>query len=262
MSQPDTWLALADPESKVHGANMGPSWVLSALDGPHVGPMNLAIRGPISWALRRLASKACKVDKPWNMDFRFPRSLWSLTGVSTACQDDGANFRTTRPYLYPISLLLDCKTSYHLVNRGPGALDNKKYPPAVILNSNLAKCRSSMISVSIVQSFWNHSESMTMISPCVLQNFVMIAHLDSHQALTLLNHGFRAKHSCETQLLITMQDLVRAQTDVAVLDFSKAFDKVPHGRLMKKLRLIGIEGNIAQWVDTGTECTCGWRDVW
>ena len=32
------------PDSKVHGANMGPTWVLSATDGPHVGPMNLAIR--------------------------------------------------------------------------------------------------------------------------------------------------------------------------------------------------------------------------
>ena len=32
------------PDSNVHGANMGPSWVLSAPDGPHVGPMNLAIR--------------------------------------------------------------------------------------------------------------------------------------------------------------------------------------------------------------------------
>ena len=32
------------PESKVHGANMGPTWVLSAPDGPDVGPMNLAIR--------------------------------------------------------------------------------------------------------------------------------------------------------------------------------------------------------------------------
>ena len=32
------------PDSKVHGANMGPTWVLSAPDGPHVGHMNLAIR--------------------------------------------------------------------------------------------------------------------------------------------------------------------------------------------------------------------------
>ena len=35
---------LYNPDSKVHGANMGPTWVLSAPDGPRVGPMNLAIR--------------------------------------------------------------------------------------------------------------------------------------------------------------------------------------------------------------------------
>ena len=32
------------PDNKVHGTNMGPTWVLSAPDGPHVGSMNLAIR--------------------------------------------------------------------------------------------------------------------------------------------------------------------------------------------------------------------------
>ena len=32
------------PDSKVHVAHMGPTWVLSAPGGPHVGPMNLAIR--------------------------------------------------------------------------------------------------------------------------------------------------------------------------------------------------------------------------
>ena len=37
------------PDSKVHGANMGPTWVVSAPDGPHVGSMNLAIRVPIAW---------------------------------------------------------------------------------------------------------------------------------------------------------------------------------------------------------------------
>ena len=35
---------MEDPDSKVHGANMGPTWVLSVPDAPHVGPMNLAIR--------------------------------------------------------------------------------------------------------------------------------------------------------------------------------------------------------------------------
>ena len=35
-------------DNKVHGANMGPTWVLSAPGGPHVGPMNLAIRDILS----------------------------------------------------------------------------------------------------------------------------------------------------------------------------------------------------------------------
>ena len=49
------------PDSKVHGANMGPTWVLSAPDGPHVGPMNLAIRdvfGDYTLKLLSLLSEA------------------------------------------------------------------------------------------------------------------------------------------------------------------------------------------------------------
>ena len=46
---------LDTPDSKVHGANMGPTWVLSAPDGPHVGSMNLVIRNcltiPVNWVI-------------------------------------------------------------------------------------------------------------------------------------------------------------------------------------------------------------------
>ena len=39
------WKAIgASQDSKVHWANMGPTWVLSAPGEPHVGPMNLIIR--------------------------------------------------------------------------------------------------------------------------------------------------------------------------------------------------------------------------
>ena len=40
----DVTVILSIPDCKVHGANMGPTWVLSAPDGPHVGPMDLTIR--------------------------------------------------------------------------------------------------------------------------------------------------------------------------------------------------------------------------
>ena len=43
------WTLFHIRDSKVHGANMGPIWVLSAPDGPHVDPLNLAIRDGCPW---------------------------------------------------------------------------------------------------------------------------------------------------------------------------------------------------------------------
>ena len=77
-------------------------------------------------------------------------------------------------------------------------------------------------------------------------------HLDRHGILTPLNHGFRTKHSCETQLLLTLQDLMtyrdkKHQIDIAVLDFSKALDTVPHDRMLGKLEFYGITGQVLNW---------------
>ena len=37
-------ILLTNPDSNIHGAKMGPAWVLSAPGGSHVGPMNVVIR--------------------------------------------------------------------------------------------------------------------------------------------------------------------------------------------------------------------------
>ena len=66
----------------------------------------------------------------------------------------------------------------------------------------------------------------------IFHNSVM-KHFYRNPILTDHQHGFRAKQSCETQLLTTIQKIARdmtkkGQVDVILLDFAKAFDKVPH----------------------------------
>lgn len=65
--------------------------------------------------------------------------------------------------------------------------------------------------------------------------------------------GFRNKRSCVLQLLTTLDEWTKFydegyQIDVIYLDIMKAFDTIPHERLLYKLRNYGIEGNILDWI--------------
>ena len=71
--------------------------------------------------------------------------------------------------------------------------------------------------------------------------------------LTDQQHGFRRNRSCESQLILTSHDFAmsldkKQQTDVIIMDFSKAFDVVPHNRLMLKLDHYGITGPTHDWI--------------
>ena len=70
-----------------------------------------------------------------------------------------------------------------------------------------------------------------------------------------LQPGFRSGHSCGRQLVITMHDLMKSfdrklQTYLILLVFSKAFDMVPHRKLLHKLQNYGIRGNTLRWLSS------------
>ena len=78
--------------------------------------------------------------------------------------------------------------------------------------------------------------SLTCVCAKLLEHIIckqIMSHFSENKILTPVQHGFRSKHSCESQLLITTDEFIqnfgsKTQTDVVVLDFSKAFDVVPH----------------------------------
>jgi hypothetical protein len=98
--------------------------------------------------------------------------------------------------------------------------------------------------------------SLTSVCCKVLEHILtstMMNHLESHGVLTNRQHGFRKKRSCETQLLEFADELMDyvaggKQTDILILDFAKAFDRVNHSLLVHKLHYYGVRGALNRWI--------------
>ena len=78
-------------------------------------------------------------------------------------------------------------------------------------------------------------------------------HLDRHNLINQSQHGFTKGKSCLTNLLSFYSKVYEAADngdsyDIIYLDYSKAFDKVPHQRLLKKVRAHGIDGKVLDWI--------------
>ena len=86
----------------------------------------------------------------------------------------------------------------------------------------------------------------------VLRNHI-VSHMEENNMLNPGQHGFRAGRSCLSQLLSHMETITQIledgdNVDVIYLDFSKAFDKVDFLVTLRKLKLLGVTGNIGKWI--------------
>ena len=99
--------------------------------------------------------------------------------------------------------------------------------------------------------------SLTAVPCKVLESIIrdaLLQHFTDNGLLDGAQHGFLPARSCSTQLLETIEDWSAAiedgdPLDVAYLDFAKAFDSVPHARLIGKLQSYGVRGKLLRWIE-------------
>ncbi|CAM1307199.1 ARSA (predicted) [Pycnogonum litorale] len=98
--------------------------------------------------------------------------------------------------------------------------------------------------------------SLTCILCKVMEKIVreeVMKHLQTNDLISKHQHGFVKGRSCNTQLLEAMDTWTElldsgSSVDVIYMDFQKAFDSVPHRRLILKLEAHGIKQQVLQWI--------------
>ena len=134
---------------------------------------------------------------------------------------------------------------------------------------------SSVLSVLPGQSFKKGSRnksvnyrpvSLTSVICKLLESIIrdhMMDFLIKHKLINPSQHGFLKAKSCLTNLLCFLEEIPKwvddgSPVDVIYFDFQKAFDKVPHQRLIRKLKSHGMGNSIINWVEQWLTGDKGW----
>lgn len=100
--------------------------------------------------------------------------------------------------------------------------------------------------------------SLTSVPCKIMESMIkegMLKHLEVNSVVTNAQHGFMSSRSCLTNLLEALENWTKALDDgygidIVYLDFRKAFDSVPHQRLLAKLKGYGITGKVWEWIES------------
>ena len=144
-----------------------------------------------------------------------------------------------------------------------------------IVSGKLTKIFNKSVSTGEVPSLWRQANvvpifkkgdrseksnyrpiSLTSVIGKMLESIIakrIREHLEVNELIADSQHGFTKGKSCLTNLLSFYRTVYEAADvgdsyDVIYLDFSKAFDRVPHERLLKKIKAHGIGGNVYNWI--------------
>ena len=142
------------------------------------------------------------------------------------------------------------------------------YPLAIIFQQSIDQSRvpQQWRTANVIHIFKKGSErdaatyrpvSLTSHIGKLLERIIrdhILRHLDNKQLMKPSQHIFLPGRSCQSNLLEFLKrvtdDTDRGNnTDVAYLDFAKAFDKVPHARLLVKLKALGVNNQVSSWIE-------------
>ena len=84
----------------------------------------------------------------------------------------------------------------------------------------------------------------------------LVDFLANNKLINPSQHGFLKARSCLTNMLCFLENVTKwldegSPVDIIYFDFKKAFDKVPHQRLLLKLKAHGIGNGMINWIENG-----------
>ena len=175
--------------------------------------------------------------------------------VEEAIQDI-PTFAAPGPDKFPAILLKECckQLAYPLYKIWRKSLDEGKIPAKLKSQSIIPiyKRKGGKASAANYRPVSLTSHVIKLMERVMRK--ALVKFIEETDALTEFQFAFREGRSTVSQLLQHIDNILTileedANADVVYLDFAKAFDKVDHKRLLKKLKSLGITGKVYNWLE-------------